>query len=267
MGLSMEVKRITPALAEEWLKLNMRNRTVSRRTVEQYARDMAAGRWKLTGEGLKFDTNMHLSDGQHRLRAVILANIEVDMLVIWGIEPDVQEVLDTGRKRSGGDALSLNGYHDTHRLAATTRLAIAWNEGAITSAVQQTIRIVSNLEILEFVRDNPDLDHAVKLANSHRTIQVPGSALALCIWLTRRIDEQASDEFFAILDDYRTQGKGDPIFTLAKRLSIIAKGNEELSRIGMSYLIIRTWNAHRKHEPLHTLRLGGAAAIPFPRPI
>ena len=60
---------VMPEMAREWLTHNTHNRPVSRQTVEQYARDMKAGRWYYTNQGIGFDVNGVMTDGQHRLLA------------------------------------------------------------------------------------------------------------------------------------------------------------------------------------------------------
>ncbi len=47
---------VTPEMAKEWLMHNTHNRPVSRTTVEKYARDMKAGKWFYTNQGIGFDT-------------------------------------------------------------------------------------------------------------------------------------------------------------------------------------------------------------------
>ena len=70
---------VTPALALEWLEKMGANRSVAQRYVEAFARDMRAGEWTLNGETIKFDVQGRLVDGQHRLWAVVQADVTVEM--------------------------------------------------------------------------------------------------------------------------------------------------------------------------------------------
>ena len=45
------VQTVTPKMAIRWLEANQGNRNIRERVVTAYARDMLAGRWRLTGEG------------------------------------------------------------------------------------------------------------------------------------------------------------------------------------------------------------------------
>ncbi len=95
---------VTPPLAEMYLERNGRNRNIRPDVVSNYARDMSAHRWQITGEAIKLDADGNLLDGQHRLRAVIKSGETVTMLVIEGLPPEAQRVMDSGKPRTAGDA-------------------------------------------------------------------------------------------------------------------------------------------------------------------
>jgi hypothetical protein len=60
------VEMITPQKAVEILDTkNFNNRPVSQFTVDRYAQEMKAGRWKLNGEPIIFGKSGRLIDGQH----------------------------------------------------------------------------------------------------------------------------------------------------------------------------------------------------------
>jgi hypothetical protein len=67
-----ELLLVTPEMASDWLSTRhwQHQRNLSTAIVAKYIRDMSEGRWKVTRQGLAFDTEGHMIDGQHRLRAV-----------------------------------------------------------------------------------------------------------------------------------------------------------------------------------------------------
>lgn len=92
MRIETVVETITPAIAREYLKANVNNprgQKVRMARVKQYAHDMANGLWELNGEAIVFDKNGVLKNGAHRLAAIILANIPVDMAVTRGVDEKV----------------------------------------------------------------------------------------------------------------------------------------------------------------------------------
>ena len=90
MAIEMTVEKITPEIAAEYLKVNVKNyRKLQRPVMKRYAEDMKAGRWELNGEPIVFDNNGMLKNGQHRLAAVILAGATVEMVVVRGVDESV----------------------------------------------------------------------------------------------------------------------------------------------------------------------------------
>lgn len=113
---------ITPALAQTYLDANADNRDIRTRTVNRYARLMKRGKWKLTHQGIGFDENGRLVDGQHRLRAIVVADVPVEMMVTTGLDPETFRDVDTGVRRNDVDRLKFAGHSDVQlRSAACCR--------------------------------------------------------------------------------------------------------------------------------------------------
>ena len=130
--MKTEIKTITPKWAAEVLeKHNPRNRNVSENTVSSYASDMKNKRWTLTHQGIAFDENGDLIDGQHRLWAVVFADVEVEMMVTTGIPTqqvrggiliNSMDNIDHMRVRNTGQQMQLcHGIKNGARVAAGLR--------------------------------------------------------------------------------------------------------------------------------------------------
>ena len=104
-----QVLNVTPSLAEEWLKSNSFNRKISKATVRRYADDMKAGNWNLNHQGIAFDNDGVLVDGQHRLVAVIESGETIKMMVTWGSE---RTGIDELRPRSAYDVIRFGNLSD-----------------------------------------------------------------------------------------------------------------------------------------------------------
>lgn len=105
--MDLSVETITPKQAEKYLQFNTSNRTLRKTLVNTYAKDMASGNWKLTHQGVAFNCDGTLLDGQHRLAAIVQSGVAVQMLVARGVDSRSQLVMDDHAKRNAGDALSL----------------------------------------------------------------------------------------------------------------------------------------------------------------
>jgi len=88
---------ITPEVARKILnEHNSNNRKLSNRYVEQYTKDIIEDRWKKSNDNITFDDNWELSNGQHRLKAVTIANKPVKMVVQFHVTRTVK--LTVGNK-------------------------------------------------------------------------------------------------------------------------------------------------------------------------
>src|SRR5690242_16345038 len=122
-GPSAVIVTVDPEMAQRWLGNNPSNRNIRENLVDSYARDMAASRWEMTGEPIKFDQKDRLLDGQHRLKAVIKAGVAVQMMVVRGLDPRAQLVMDSGSRRTAADALQMDGRDHSVFLSAGARVA------------------------------------------------------------------------------------------------------------------------------------------------
>lgn len=109
--MKAEVMTITPEKAKELLKGNLTNRQISKSVVNLYANDMKSGNWKLGGQGISISKTGRLLDGQHRLSAIIVANVPVAMLVCTDVD-DTNVNFDTGKKRTITDQYKIKAKND-----------------------------------------------------------------------------------------------------------------------------------------------------------
>ena len=119
---------VTPTIADEWLQRNdPQNRTISQCKVDEYARDMAGGRWGETHQGIAFDSNGLLFDGQHRLMAVVKSGATVPIRVDCGLPPETRRYIDQGKNRQLPNMLEWMGlfgdtpHHGVNSIAGTIR--------------------------------------------------------------------------------------------------------------------------------------------------
>ena len=151
------VMDVDPPQAFRWLEGNTHNRPVNRLHVERLARDMKAGRWRLTHQGIAFDTTGLLIDGQHRLWAIIEANVTVKIRVFFNEPAENRHVLDTGERRSNLDVLNITGEvgEVNNMLLATLRFMLS---GLASRSKRQT----PGEEAEHLARHRSALDFAVE---------------------------------------------------------------------------------------------------------
>lgn len=115
MAMESKVLTITPDMAKEMLARNMKNnRRLNHKQVKRYARIMKAGGWNLTHQGIAFDDKGQLIDGQHRLEAIVMANVPIKMMATYGVEHVDGEAftIDVGAKRTTQNIIQISGVDD-----------------------------------------------------------------------------------------------------------------------------------------------------------
>src|SRR5881275_2327319 len=150
------VQTITPTKAAEYLDRNTANRPLSARTVKDFAQAMRRGEWRVTHQGIAFDTTGALVDGQHRLAAIVEADIPVEVTVFTEVPEGAFDVLDTGKRRNAADVLAIEGEKSAIMLAAMVRTVwlyeqrpdLSWSGGDAG---------VSNHQIVETLQQHPKL--------------------------------------------------------------------------------------------------------------
>lgn len=268
--ITYERVKVTPALASKWLALNTHNRGVRDHKVEAYARDMRAGAWTENGDSIRFDVNGTLLDGQHRLEAIVEADMPVTMMVVTGLPPQAQETMDNGIRRSLADALLLRGETDVHTLSAVIRRALTYTTGANDRMRGFTRReTFTNAECLDFLNRHPELRSYTRHGKTAaRPCFIPASAVAVGYWLFARLDESDAAEFMARLQSGANLDQYDPIYQLRKRARQMHQGSSRYPTHHYLALLIKAWNAYRLGETITALswRAGGSAPEPFPTP-
>jgi hypothetical protein len=256
---------ITPETAHAWLTdRNHGNRNLSLTVAQEYATAMKAGRWQLTHQGVAFDTEGNILDGQHRLLAITLAGVSVDMLVFVGMDRSTFTVLDAGRRRQAGHLIQSTPYGI---LAAATCRFLGVVDGTFQGSKSSYVAGRGSNDVLLSVFANwePELVRWAKDVNdSRRTSRIiPAPHLAVLAQADRT---QYADRIPSWLDGLKT-GVGlsatDPRLHLRNRF--VAGSKAFLGTTGRDHayrLIVKAWNGHALGQPMRVLRCREDEQIP-----
>lgn len=93
----------------DWLlSMNTHNRNIKRSAVDRLTESLNKGLFILTNQGIGISKTGFLVDGQHRLIAIKNAGYpSVKLLIVTGLDPQSQTVVDTHAKRSMSDVMRL----------------------------------------------------------------------------------------------------------------------------------------------------------------
>jgi hypothetical protein len=99
-----------------------KNRKISNSRVDRWKVILRDGRWQETHQGLAFDTNGQLRDGQHRLTAIAnTVDTAVYSLVTFGMDPKAFPAIDVGYKRTAAQNLAFDDVPHPEQVAAMVR--------------------------------------------------------------------------------------------------------------------------------------------------
>lgn len=261
---SVELVEIDPKLALEMLGTQARNRKLGPETVGKYAREMSSGRFGLTGDTIKFDSDGRLIDGQHRLRAVVASGVTIKMFVATGIRPEFQDVVDVGRSRQLKDVLSMRGEANTTGLASATRNHFLWMNGAI---VNQSIR-PTTAECLEWLDLHPELKPATAFSKE-LCKAVPGlitSAVAPLVYESRKFDVALSGVFWEMVKTGINLHESSPALALRDWAIRRGRTSDRRGRPGTPTTLavgIKAWSAFCSGRSCKLLRWGSEEPFPI----
>lgn len=203
MEITSKVEHITPEMAVEYLKKNTQNyrgQAMSRAKVRQYAEEIKAGRWELNGEGIMFDENGLLKNGQHRLAAIALAGVPVDVLVIRGISRDVN-VYDLGYNRTVSQMVNAKGLNVNSVMQCAVNLLYFIRTG----------RNGTRTELVQYIEKHCDeLNRAWRcMLNGDATRKIRRASMGLAAYMmlaTNKIPFYEVELFFRIMATGSIQG-------------------------------------------------------------
>jgi hypothetical protein len=158
------LETITPGVAAAYLEQNTTNRRMRYQWRDMLASAITEGRWRLTHQGIAFNCDGTLIDGQHRLAAIVKAGKPVQMYVTRGMPKDALYAIDQGKGRSVVDVAGPVGVNMDIK-GRTVAIARAMFDGMSTVADRISGRcgktneqwiqyILKHGEAIEFARDS-----------------------------------------------------------------------------------------------------------------
>jgi hypothetical protein len=254
---------ITPAIAEHLLEVyNLGNRPKKPGPIAKYAEQMAAGRWVVTGDTLKFSDQKKLRDGQNRLRACIRAGKPFQTHITFGIPDDAFAVMDQGKNRDPGDLLAIAGYKNTRNLATAVRWAYLIEEDRVKQ--RDTLEPPQVLKLMQERYAGTSLEERVN--DGFRIYKVTGQPTGLIAGLLYNFDEsdqKKAQEFAEGWESGFQKGRLGAIRRVQNHLDSVKKqSNARVNDVVRCALFIEAWNHFKSGKPLN---LKWELSQPFPR--
>jgi hypothetical protein len=239
-GMKCELVIVTPEIAKQWLARNPKNRTLNDDHMRKLARDMESGAWRFNGQTISFDAAGDLSDGQHRLKAVIHSNTPILALVVWGIEEEAKRSIDDMRPRKWSDLCKIYGRSHVTTIQSIATLMMQYETGKLCVGNAK----FSSAELEECLHRNPDIEDASKVAACRPLRDVlPAGVSGFVRVITRRKDPYKSDLFFEYIRTGEALLEGDPVLALRNQIAKVRGSRKHiLDRQWALAITIRAWS-------------------------
>ena len=152
-----EVMDITPDMAKKILAhRNKNNRPLRYTHLEKLSNAIEKDEWKVTHQCIAFDKDGNLIDGQHRLAAVLQTRKTVKMTVATNMDASIFDVVDTGTKRSTGDALDILGSEHGRVVSGALKVYICYQNYPDKTWSGAAIQQPSTSDITTIYKDRKD---------------------------------------------------------------------------------------------------------------
>lgn len=250
-------------MAGDWLdhRNHPKNRRISMRVVRRYADDMKADRWKLTPEGLLFDTDGLIISAQHRLAALRLAQLSELPFWVFPDQPrDIFAAVDQGFKRNAAQVLQV--AYPTQVAAAAKYVA---GDGNVARNLAR-INTIGTQETLTTIREWPELTwHSEQVWRIWRRTHIAGAALvAVTAQAERTAHRHRIPAWLNALETGADLSATDPRWQLRERFIGISRpsANSGAGRTAAYSLIAKAWNLYATNSTTSTLRWMVTEQIP-----
>jgi hypothetical protein len=203
--VNAEIVKVDPELAEIWLTTNQGNRNLRKTAVERYAKDMLAGQFTISNDAITFDADGRLINGQHRLSAVVVSGVTLEMLVLRDAPADSFARMDRGVSRTYADALRHRGEAGPVELGAVLNMAYSFDASTLRGG-PWTVRNTSTITDVDrdaYLALHPTIRRSVEFVSKPMTMGTctpSGAVVRLAHFLiSREAGAEAADRYITQL--------------------------------------------------------------------
>jgi hypothetical protein len=123
-SITSRIERVTPEIAKRLLERVVSSGKLDQASVQAFEGDMRDGRWTPNGAPIVLSPDGQVLDGRTRLNACIRSGAPFDTLIVQGVDIAAFETIDSVRKRTLADILSMR--KENYGRAFGAALKILW---------------------------------------------------------------------------------------------------------------------------------------------
>lgn len=242
--MKVEIKKITPDVAREYLKNNATNRSISEAALKKCVNAIKSNEWVTNGETIKICEDGTLLDGQHRLTAVLKTGIEIECVVVSGVKKSAFTTIDTGKTRSISDALYVIGVKKNYNFKAAALKATYTLKSGVSTTNLRSFQL-TNKQAVNFYKTLIGFDDLMDAAcrkNQCKTLLGSSILGATYYIFEEKQGSEKRDEFFNALESGAGLVVNSPILALRKKLFQILQEQQKISEVTRINYLISAWN-------------------------
>lgn len=255
--MELKFELINKKRAKELLSTMVLNRSIKKVNFDKLVSAMRNGEFDSeNGELIKINKNGKVVDGQHRLMAVIEADVSITMAIAYGCSNDAIKTIDTGATRSIADVLKLSNVKSYTKVPFVIQCeSVIFKNKTIrfTSAHSEYKTAHSILDI--YNENKEEIDETVRVAsNFYNKFRLLTPSIIVAYYnVFNKIDSDACDDFFTQLSSYKIYDS--PIILLRDKLTKDKITSlKKLSSPEKEALFIKAWNYYMKGQEVKILR-------------
>jgi hypothetical protein len=248
----MRKEKVTREKAEHWLAKTRFNRSISKVTIEHYARAMQEGKWNSdVAPAILIDQDTDgVLNGQHRLKAFLSTDLDHFETYVHHTDRSSISVIDTGKPRHLSDTLEIRGHVHAKEKSAWLNRGVQWVTGDTVS------NLLDRTEQVEVIESSANVEKATEVARhlssrTNKVVRVPIGTSAV-LW-----DISEYGYGGDVLVDFieRLQASRDLTRPMARLQSRMQEALNRGAKFGLptdvlSYLIARVYIATINDEEL-----------------
>lgn len=201
MEITVRKELITPERAQQLLEtLDPKQRRQRVAHIKYLRAEIDHGRWKINGETIKISSEGRVIDGQHRLSAIVSSGKAVESLVVFGIDENAFDSIDTGMRRNAADVLTMRGEANAAVLASAIGICAAVDAEQYWAVMK---RLRSPIETEQYLDRNKRIrDSAAAASKNYVKLIHPSLVTAIhYIYMKRGADAEVLNRFVAGLKE------------------------------------------------------------------
>jgi hypothetical protein len=252
---------ITPEKAQVILSVQPSQRPINAANLEKIKQDLLKGKFIRTHQGIAFDTEGLLSDGQHRLLACAEAGVPIEVVASFNEPRELFPFYDQGHARRLGSVLTLSGLVQNRGIgnSVAAGLMFLWHYDQGRNPVLVHKRNFDFDIARSVLAQHPKLPSMVERVKNHRKVPFPLAHSASMFTLMHEANSEKALIFMEQCLTGERLSKGDPAYTV--RESILGSTQDQDER---SYKLARAWNAFYENRKLFNVygsRSGKATSV------